>query len=55
MLNTLNSTTCKYCQSENVIKVLMTEEWVGRQGNRFYETVRKVDEVHQKQRAEGRN
>ena len=31
--------------------VLMTEEWVGRQGNRFYEAVRKVDEVHQKQRA----
>lgn len=32
--------------------VAMTEEWVGRQGNRFYEAIRKVDEVHQKQRAE---
>jgi len=30
----------------------MTEEWVGRQNDRFYEAVLKVAEVHQKQRTE---
>lgn len=28
----------------------MTEEWVGRQNDRFYDAVRKVAEAHQKQR-----
>ena len=30
----------------------MTEDWVGKQNDRFYEAVRKVAEVHQKQHVE---